>query len=81
MKIKENIAISESGFVFDAGSGDSYSLNDSAKVILSMMKEGKSDEEISKFFIEAYDVTEGTFENNFLDFKNMLQHMNLIETL
>lgn len=27
VKIKKNIAISDSGFVFDPGSGDSYSMN------------------------------------------------------
>jgi len=38
MKLKNNIAISETGFVFDPNSGDSYSLNTIGKEILEMVK-------------------------------------------
>ncbi len=79
MKIKKNVAISESGFVFDAGSGDSYSLNETGKEILSMLKEDKKKDEIKKYITNKYDVEESTFENNFFDFVNILNNFNLIE--
>lgn len=80
MIIKENIAISESGFLFNANTGDSFNLNNTGKIIVSMLKEGKTEKEISNYFIEKYDVEESVFEHNFIDFLNMLKHMNLIET-
>jgi len=79
MKIKNNIALSESGFLFDSNTGDSFSLNETGKQIVEMLNENKSEEEIRKFFLENYDVEEGIYENNFYDFINMLQNLNLFE--
>ncbi len=39
MKIKPSIAISENGFLFDPGSGESYTTNTVAKEIIFMMKQ------------------------------------------
>ncbi len=79
MKIKKNIAISESGFVFDANSGDSYSLNNTGKDILSLLQENKNEDEIKEYIIQKYDVDASTLENNYYDFINMLSNLNLIE--
>ena len=79
MKVKNNIAVSESGFVFDSNTGDSFSLNETGKHIIRMLNENESEEEIKKYFLENYDVEEGIFENNFHDFINMLQNLNLLE--
>ena len=38
MKLKRNIAVSESGFLFDPTSGESYSLNEQGLEILNLMK-------------------------------------------
>lgn len=80
MKLKKNIAISESGFVFDPNSGDSYSMNPIGVEILTMMKEGKGQGDIFNFVLKKYEVDRDTFENNYLDFINMLRQFNLIET-
>ena len=79
MKIKKEIAISDSGFVFDPTTGDSYNLNKTGIEILKMIKEGKSEKEIIKEFTEKYDVDEITFDQNFYDFLRMLSHYNLTE--
>ncbi len=79
MKLKSNIAVSDSGFLFDPTTGDSYTLNETGKVILEMLKEGKSEKEIISEFTEKYDVDEGTFEQNLYDFLRMLSHYNLTE--
>jgi len=79
MKIKNNIAVSESGFLFNSNTGDSYSLNETGKEIVKMLNENKSEDEIRKFFLENYDVEEGIYENNFYDFMNMLRNNNLLE--
>ena len=52
MKLKKNIAISESGFVFDPTSGESFSLNPIAIEILNMLKEGKGQGDIFGFVLK-----------------------------
>lgn len=79
MKVKQNIAVSESGFLFDSNTGDSFSLNETGKRIIKLLNEGKAETEIKQYFIENYDVEEGIYENNFYDFINMLSNLNLLE--
>ncbi len=79
MKIRNNIAVSETGFVFDPNSGDSFTLNETGKQILNMLSEGKTGSEIKHFFIENFEVEVTTFENNFSEFLMMLQGLNLVE--
>ena len=79
MKIKSSIAISDNGFLFDPGSGESYTTNAVAKEIIFMMKQNLSVEEIKKTLVEKYDVDEVTLEKNLIDFFAMLRHYNLCE--
>jgi hypothetical protein len=79
MRLKNNIAISETGFVFDPNSGDSYSLNTIGKEILEMVKWGKSKSDISFHILNKYDADEYTFERNYDDFIDMLKHHKLLE--
>ncbi len=79
MRLKKNIAISETGFVFDPNSGDSFSLNNIAKEIIEQLQEGKNRNEVSAFVIDKYDVDEYSFERNLDDFYGMLKHHKLID--
>jgi len=78
MRLKENIAISESGFIFDPNSGDSFTLNTLAKEILALLKQEKTDNEIAGVITEKYDVDGAVFEQNYYDFLAMLRHYNLM---
>ncbi len=79
MKLNKNIAISESGFVFDPTSGESFSLNPIAIEILNMLKEGKGRGDIVESVLKKYDIDRDTFENNYFDFAGMLKQFNLLE--
>ncbi len=79
MKIKKNIALSESGFVFDPSTGDSYSLNEQAQDIVRLMNEDKSVEEVSKFMTDEYDIDKTAFEKYYYDFMGMLKQYSLLE--
>ena len=81
MKLKKNIAISESGFVFDPTSGESFSLNPIAVEIFNMLKEGKGQGDIIGFVLKKYDVDRDTLENNYFDFVGMLKQFNLMENI
>lgn len=79
MHIKKNIAISDTGFLFDPSTGDSYTLNPMGIEILRMIKEGKTQEEITSHVTTMYDVVESAFERYFYDFISMLKHHQILE--
>ena len=81
MKLKKNIAISESGFVFDPSTGDSYSLNPVGLDIISLLKESKNDDEIVRDLQKKYDADKPTIDKNFHDFMDMLKQYNLMENV
>jgi len=79
MKIKKDIAISDTGFVFNPVSGESFSLNTIGVEILKLYRENKSKEEIMKTLIKKYNVTEFELEKSISDFEKMIIDYNLTE--
>lgn len=79
MEIKKNIAISETGFVFDPSTGDSFTLNAVGLEIIGFLRGGKTLEEIAGLMIEKYDVEESAFERYLYDFVSMLKHHQILQ--
>ena len=79
MQIKKNIAISESGFVFNPTTGDSYSINEVGREILAFLKEEKTPEEITSLMTTSYEIDSQGFEKYFYDFMAMLKQFELLE--
>jgi len=79
MKIKKNIAISDSGFIFNPNTGESYSVNPIGIQIINLLKEEKTKTEIKKVILDKYQTDEASFERDFSDFSNLLSHYNLAE--
>ncbi len=69
MDIKKNIAISDSGFVFNPNSGDSFTLNPIGLEIVRLIQEGLSDQKIIDHMLENYLVDAATIEKDLYDFK------------
>jgi hypothetical protein len=80
MTIKKNIALSETGFVFDPSSGNSFSTNPIGLEIIQQMKKNKTQEEIEAHVLELYEVDKTTFEKDYYDFVNMLVKLKLTES-
>ncbi len=80
MRIKKNIAISESGFIFNPAVGDSYSTNPIGTEIIKMLKESKSVAEINSYILNTYQVEASSFEKDLYDFVKMLEKYKLTET-
>lgn len=78
MKLKNNIATSESGFIFNPSTGDSFSTNPIGNEIIALIKEGKKTKEILSSIVEKYDIEEKTFEKDLDDFLCQLQDNNLL---
>ncbi len=77
MELRKNLAVSDNGFVFDASTGESYSLNPVGLEILNYLKDGLTDEEIKSRILEKYDVTAARFDLVYFDFIRTLQHLAL----
>lgn len=78
MKVKENIAVSESGFVFDAETGESYQVNEVGHLILSFIKKEKSEEDIKVKILEEYEVEDDDLERYLYDFIRKLDEFNFL---
>jgi hypothetical protein len=79
MRLRKNIAVSDSGFIFNPGTGDSFSTNPIGIKIVNMLKEQHEDSEIIKAIMNDYNVDEATFEIDLQDFMNMLKTYQLTE--
>ena len=79
MQIKKNIAVSETGFVFDPTSGESYSINKEGQEIMARLKDGETPEEISTAMCSEFEIDPADFEKYFYDFIGMLRQFQLIE--
>jgi len=79
MRIKKNIAISDTGFAFNPTTGDSYSINRIGREILDYLGEGKSLDEITSIMTETYEVDQASFEKYFFDFISMLRQFELLD--
>lgn len=79
MNINKKIAISESGFIFDSSSGDSYSVNPVAMEILELIREGNSLEEIKKLLLDKYEVAEAVLDHVLDDFISTSKKFKIVE--
>ncbi|MDP4267773.1 MAG: PqqD family protein [Bacteroidota bacterium] len=79
MKIKNNISISNSGFVFNPSNGETFSVNPIGNEIINLMKEGKFQEDIRSIILDKYYTEKNSFENDYYDFINMLNIFDLVE--
>jgi len=79
MKVKKNIAISDSGFLFNPSTGDSYSLNPIGQEILKLLKDGNDDGQVIAHILNNYMTDQDAIEKDLYDFKNMLENYKLTE--
>jgi PqqD family protein of HPr-rel-A system len=79
MKINSKIAVSESGFVFDSSTGDSYSLNPIGIEIIEMIKKGLPNDKIKSELMEKYDVSPTLLEKSCDEFIDTLKKLFIIE--
>lgn len=77
MQLKKNIALSDTGFVFDPSTGNSFSTNPIGLSIIKWLKEGKSAEEIKTLLLAEYATDEATIEKDLYDFETMLTKLKL----
>ncbi len=79
MKLKSDVAVSDTGFVFLPTTGESFSVNPIGNEILRLLKEDKSLQEISNYLLEKYDADPTVIDKDLSDFTEILRHYSLLE--
>lgn len=77
--VPTNLAVSESGFLFAPGSGETFTMNKIAMEIFQMLKIQKNEEEIIHEIIDMYNVDLFTLQKDLQDFIGQLKHFGLIK--
>ena len=80
MKINKNVAISESGFLFNPLTGEFFTLNPIGIEVFNMLKDEKNFDGIMNYILMKYNIDEATFERDYFDFTGFLRQYNLVET-
>ena len=80
MKLKKNIATSESGFIFNPATGDSFSGNAMASSILLAMKNGDTEAAIKQTILQKYEVNAEQLDRDWDDWIVQLKEANLLES-
>ncbi len=81
IKLKKNIALSESGFIFDPSTGDSYSVNQTGSEIIEYLKEGLSEDQITDKLKDTFDSDEEQLRKDLDDFLHHLRQLKMIENV
>ncbi len=79
MKVNKNIAVSESGFLFDSMSGDSFSLNPIAAEILELIREQKSLDDVKQILLNKYEVTPTLLDKTIDEYVFTLKKLNIVK--
>lgn len=79
MKLKKNIAISDSGFLLNPSTGESFSLNPMGVKILKLLNENREYEEIEALIQGEYDVSKSMLDKDIQDFIGLMTQYGLIE--
>lgn len=79
MKINQNLAVSESGFLFNPGTGESFTVNPIGSEIISLLRKGMTQEHVIDAITDLYHVDSNTFEKDLQDFIGILKTYSLLK--
>ncbi len=74
-----DLAISDSGFVFDPWSGATFSLNATGLAVLRLLKDGLRDDELLAALDERFDVRDGDLRRDVDEFLGLLARHELFD--
>ena len=74
----KDIAVSESGFLFDPYSGSTFNTNETGRLILQLLKEGKDIETIQSEIKNHFKISEEDIRSDIYEFINLLKEAELL---
>jgi hypothetical protein len=79
MNIKKNVAVSDSGMIFNPDTGETFTVNPIGADIINYLKEGSTKQKMSEKVTSKYTVEPSAFEKDYDDFVNLMRNFSLIE--
>ena len=79
MNINKNVAVSDSGFVFNPTTGESFSANPIGTEIIEMLKQGKTQEEIKDNILKNYNTEQDIVDKDVFEFYELLKQFSLLD--
>jgi hypothetical protein len=77
-KLKDYIAISGSGVLFNTQTGESYSVNEIGMLIIEMIKNNRSLDEIRESIYSSYQIDEETLDKHLDEFLVFMKSRDLV---
>jgi len=74
----KDLAISESGFLFDPYSGTTFTVNNTGKFILQLLMEGKVIEEIESALRKRFEIGDEDLRSDIYEFVNLLKENHFL---
>ena len=78
MKVDPNIALSETGFLFHASIGDSYSVNPVGMRIIQLIRQKRTVQELVQTLTEEFTVTAQQAEEDLQDYLQYLKQLKIL---
>ena len=79
MKIRENLAVSDNGFVFDPETGESFTVNAVGVEIIKQLQKNSDRVELINILEKDYGMDSLVLEKSISDFLTMMQEFKLTE--
>lgn len=79
MYLDPNLAISDTGYLFNPATGDSYSINPTAIVIVQALKNGEKIQAIVAQITKTFEVPTAIAERDVEDFLGYLRQLKMVE--
>lgn len=80
MNINKNIAISETGFIFNPTTGDSFTTNRIGHDIIRLLQAGHDPADVLTAIYNQYSIDRQTLEKDVADFMYMLKNYQILRT-
>ena len=74
-ELYQRLALSESGFVFDPVSGQSFTVNETGVALLRLLQQSTDLQEIQKSLADIYDVQPNELERDINNFTSSLSEL------
>lgn len=72
------LAVNREGFIFDPGTGESYSVNQTGLLVIEALTAGRAPEEIAEVLVERCEVSAEEALRDVLDFSDALRTFRLL---
>jgi hypothetical protein len=75
--LSQDVAVSESGFMFLPSTGECFTVNATGRCIIAALQQGKTETETLRLLTSEFEIDERTAERDLREFVSQLQRYHL----